>query len=311
MTCLPPRVTVVITTHNRCQDVIRAVESCLMQTESCEVLVYDDASIDLTSETLRARFPEIRVVHSEVRRGLIALRNQGFRDGQGEIVVSIDDDAFFTSADTLTQVVDMFDEYPQAAALALPFIEPYSARPTTPPLARATRMRNFTGCSHAIRRHIALKLGGYSELLVHQGEERDLSIRLLDQGFEILCADTVPLIHLYSPQRDLSRVNYYGFRNTILFCWMRLPFPECLLRAVICTFELLRYRFSWDRFGIRLAALVAGWLGLLVYWRSRFPVSRHTYRLYRRLASHGPFSAPAHASSSLSTQVHPRGESCG
>ncbi len=302
----PPRVTIVITTHNRCCDVIRAIESCLMQSEACEILVYDDASTDQTAETLRTRFPSIRVVHSETRCGYIALRNRGFREGQGEIVVSIDDDAYFTDPATLTQVVDMFDRHPLAAALALPYIEPDSGRPTMTPIPPATRMRNYIGCAHAIRRHMALELGGYPELLIHQGEERDLCIRLLDRGYEILYAGTPPIDHLYSSQRDHSRVNYYGFRNTILFCWMRLPFPECLPRAVVSTLKLLCYQFSWDQLGVRLQALAAGWFGLLIHRRCRRPVSRHTYRLFQQLPSHGPLSIPMRSSLSHPHPAHPQ-----
>lgn len=293
MSDAPPRVTIVITTHNRCLDVIRAIESCLAQTMACEILVYDDASPDQTAETLRTRFRSIRVVRTETRCGLIALRNRGFREGLGDIIVSMDDDAYFTDPATITQVVDLFDQYPLAAALALPFIEPHSARQTMSPVPRATRMRNFMGCSHAIRRHLALAMDGYPELLIHQGEERDLCIRLLDRGYEILCADTPPIVHLYSAQRDHSRVNYYGFRNTILFCWMRLPFPECLLQAVISTLKLLTYQFSWNRLGIRLQALAAGWFGLLIHQKWRCPVSRRTYRLFQHLPGHGPGFIPS------------------
>lgn len=292
MSDTPPRVTVVITTHNRCPDAIRAIESCLFQTETCEILVYDDASHDQTAETLRARFDSIRVVRSESRVGLITLRNRGFREATAEIIVSIDDDAYFTDPATLTQVVQMFDHYPLAAALALPFIEPHSARAAMPPVPRATRMRSYIGCAHAIRRHVALAVGGYLELLVHQGEERDLCIRLLDRGYEILSADTPWIVHLYSSQRDQSRVNYYGFRNTILFCWIRLPFPECLLRAVLSTWKLLCYQFTWNRLGLRLQALAAGWFGLLRYQKWRCPVSRRTYRLFQQLTSHGPCVIP-------------------
>ena len=292
----PLRVTIVITTHNRCCDVIRAIESCLMQTEACEILVYDDASQNQSAELLRARFPSIRVVRAETRCGLIALRNRGFHEGQGEIIVSIDDDAYFTDPATLTQVINMFDQHPLAAALALPYIEPESGRPTMTPVLPATRMRNYIGCAHAIRRHTALELGGYPELLIHQGEERDLCIRLLDQGYEILCAGTPPIVHLYSAQRDHSRVNYYGFRNTILFCWMRLPFPECFLHAAISTLKLLCYQFSWHRLGVRLQALAAGWFGLLLYQRWRSPVSRRTYQLFQQLPSHGPLPLPIRSS---------------
>ncbi len=308
MTTRKSRVTVVITTHNRCEEVTQAVESCLRQTEPCEVLVYDDASTDQTTDTLQARFPGIRVIHSDKRTGYITLRNRGFREATGEFIVSIDDDAYFTSPETLGEVVEMFDEFPNAAALALSYIEPYSGRETMPDLPHGTRMRNYIGCSHAVRREIALEMGSYPELLIHQGEERDLTIRLIDRGFDILFADTPPIVHLYSPKRDMSRISYYGFRNTIWFCWMRLPFPECLFRAIMQTLSLFGYQFSWGSLGERLRSLGAGWLGLIPSWRLRVPVSRNAYRQYRQFATHGPRESKSAPCPVLRTSLQPASE---
>ena len=288
-----PLVTVVITTHNRCDEVVQAVASCCSQTLACEVLVYDDASSDQTTETLQSRYPHIRVIRSESRQGYIALRNRGFREATADIVVSIDDDALFTDSHSLAGVVKTMAEFPNAAALALPYIEPYSNRATMALLPKGTRMRSYVGCAHAIRRQVAIDLGSYQVQLVHQGEERDLAIRMIDHGYEILFADTPPIVHLYSSKRDHSRVNFYGFRNTIIFCWMRIPFPNCVGRAVISTAQLLLHRFSWGSLWDKFISLGAGWLGLLLFWKIRSPVSRKAYRLYRQLASHGPLPSAA------------------
>jgi GT2 family glycosyltransferase len=281
-----PLVSIVIATRNRRQDLLVTLQSCAAQNHpSVEILVYDDASEDGSADDVRALFPQVRLFACPGRVGYIALRNRGFRDAAGEFVISLDDDAYFTDATTVSRIVEWFGAYPRAAALALPFQEP--ARTNALPASATPRpgvpLRQFMGCAHAIRRQAALELGGYPELLVHQGEERDLCIRLLDAGYEILAADTPPIIHLYSPQRERPRVDYYGFRNTLLFHWMRTPQPYWLPRMAMDTGQLLRYRFSWKSVPGRLKAIGAGWCGCIKHWRERRPVRRATYRKFRSL----------------------------
>lgn len=42
---------------------------------------------------------------------------------------------------------------------------------------------SFRGTSYALKRDVFLRLGGYREQIIHQGEESDFCIRLLDRGF--------------------------------------------------------------------------------------------------------------------------------
>lgn len=284
------KITVVITTHNRREEVVGAVDSCLRQSVPCEVLVYDDASAEPIQSLLSHYPPSVKVIRSPSRVGYIALRNRGFREASGEIVVSIDDDAYFSSPETLSRVIELFSLYPDAGAFALPYVEPNSGRETMPVLPVGTQMCNYIGCAHAIERQVALSLGGYLELLVHQGEERDLTIRMIDSGHDVLMADTPPIVHLYSPNRDHSRLSYFGYRNTILFCWIRIPFPDCVFKAVTSSVGLLLHRFRWRWLVPQLWAIAAGWFGLLRFRQYRQPVSRRTYREYTQRARHGPIA---------------------
>src|SRR5262245_50522580 len=56
-----PIASVVIVTHNRQRDVLRAVASCLAQDCALEIIVYDDASEDGVAKALSRRFPNVRI----------------------------------------------------------------------------------------------------------------------------------------------------------------------------------------------------------------------------------------------------------
>ncbi|PQO38071.1 glycosyltransferase family 2 protein [Blastopirellula marina] len=287
------KVSIVITTRNRSDDLRRALTSCYTQRGiDLEVLVYDDASTDNTSEIVSTEFPDARVVQVQERVGLIVLRNRGFREATGDYVVSIDDDAYFTSATTVRDAVEMLRENSDAAAIALPYVEPRTKDPARliSSISPGEKVRSYVGCAHLIKRDIALSMGGYREFFVHQGEERDLAIRMLEKGYGIIMGGTPPIVHDYSPKREVARMSYYGTRNTLLFAVLNLPFSAAILRLCLDSINLFRHKLTFG--GIPAQCLLIGRSLVACLWFIRFrdPVSLSTYRLFRSLPRHGPYS---------------------
>jgi glycosyltransferase involved in cell wall biosynthesis len=103
--CLPT-VAVVIVTRNRGQDALAAMRSALIQQGiRLEILVYDDASEDGSTDILESvTDPAIRLFCAKHRKGYIHWRNRGFADAESEFVFSLDDDAFFSSPYTLKEM---------------------------------------------------------------------------------------------------------------------------------------------------------------------------------------------------------------
>lgn len=289
----PPTATVVISTRNRLADLHNAIRSCLEQTGvRLEILVYDDASTDGTTETITRKFPSVRITRRDEHVGLIVLRNRGFREARGHIIFSIDDDAYFTSSQTVARTLELFDEHPRAAVVALPYVEPHTKRLMSE-FPSDRRLRGFVGCAHAMRRDLVIGLGGYREFFVHQGEERDLAIRLLDRGYEIVFGDTRPIVHTVSPRRDRPRMSFYGVRNTLLFDVLNLPLRYLLPRLAADVFNLLRYKLTIRTVPTRLYYVACGLAACIKYWPKRVPVRPATYRRYRSLPSHGPLAPDA------------------
>jgi glycosyltransferase involved in cell wall biosynthesis len=282
---------IVIATRNRRSELRVALESCLAQDyPTFEVLVYDDASADGTTDAVRTEFPEVRLFTSSQARGYLVWRNRGFGDATGAFVISIDDDAYFTDANTLRRLSELIKTYPQAGAFALPFTVPpcVTKSASTMPAPVGTQLRSFTGCAHAVRRDLAISLGGYPEYFEHQGEERHLCLRLLDAGFPTLMADTPPIVHVVSPQRDRRRLDYYGFRNTLLFTGLMAPARYVLPRLVLDSAQLMKHCFGWRNVPRRLYAILSGWGAIWKYRNERLPATRPAYVRFRSLPGHGP-----------------------
>src|SRR5262245_32019510 len=216
---------VIIATKDRKDDLRRALISTLRQTEPVEIIVLDDGSTDGTSEMVAEEFPSVLLKKSEKALGCIAQRNLGAQLCSADVIFSIDDDAEFSSPDVINQTLLAFC-HPQIGAVAIPYLEPHKSRSEfqrapTPESIWITD--SFRGTAHALRRSVFLQIGGYYEPLVHQGEEMDLCIRLLNAGFVVRLGSSDPIIHHEFSKRDWRRMDFFGRRNDIIFAWRNVP----------------------------------------------------------------------------------------
>lgn len=284
------RASVVISTRNRKDELRRAVASALEQSIRPQVIVIDDGSDDGTSQMIRAEFPEACLERFESSRGYIVQRNFGARISNAPIVVTLDDDAAFVSPNTLEQTLADFD-HPRVGAVAIPYID---VGKDPAPRQRAPRQpgihvtNNFRGTAAAVRREVFLQLGGFREFFLHQCEEDEFCLRLLNAGYVTRLGHAEPIHHFESPRRNRSRIVYHQSRNHLLFAWYDVPARAFPVHLAGTTFNCLRAGF---RAGFPAAALHGCWMGLRGMFQEhaqRRPVSASAYRLLRSLKKTGP-----------------------
>lgn len=281
--------TIVITTKNRKEDLIRALDSCMRQRGIVETLVVDDGSTDGTSALVRSCFPSVRLVRFEESRGYIRARNEAARLAEGDVIISIDDDAEFSQPSIVETVLSEMED-PRVAAVAMPFIDVNLEKKLKQcaPDRNGTWITNeFIGTAHAIRKVVFREVGGYREVLFHQCEEGDFCIRLLERGWVVRLGNSAPILHYHSPLRSQERMNVFGQRNLMLFAWHNVPMPEFIAHLITTTLNGLLWGLRRGQFFHRLRG---SWCGLLASAQElscRRPVTRRTYWFYRRLKKYG------------------------
>ena len=119
-----PRVSVIITTHNRATLLPRAVQSVLAQAyDDYEIVIVDDGSSDET-QVVVADFedPRIRPVRRNRSGGASAARNTGISKSRGEYIAFLDDDDEWTST-KLERQVAILDSSPPMVAMVYGWVD--------------------------------------------------------------------------------------------------------------------------------------------------------------------------------------------
>jgi glycosyltransferase involved in cell wall biosynthesis len=281
---------VVIVTKDRKDYLRRAIISALEQTEPVEILVLDDGSTDGTSDMVKLEFSQVRLDRTPTSLGYVAQRNRGAALCSGDVIFSIDDDAEFSTSRVVEQVLAGFS-HPRVAAIAIPYVEPKKSgqKFQYAPNADAIWVTDsFRGTSHALRRDLFLDLGGYREQIIHQGEEMDFCIRLLNEGFVVRLGFGDTIVHHEVPQRDWSRIDFYGRKNDVLFAWRNVPMPHLPAHLVATTVNGLMCAFRTGRSAAMIAGILSGYSDMFSNWHWHRPVSQRAYRLHRLLKKRGP-----------------------
>jgi GT2 family glycosyltransferase len=287
--CSRVKASVVITTKDRKDELRRALESAVGQSEPVEILVLDDGSTDGTAEMVRSEFPQVRLDQTLHSLGYIAQRNRGAQICSGDIIFSIDDDAEFSTPKVIEQTLLAFS-HPRVAAVAIPYVEPHKSRQQfqTAPNANAVWLiDSFRGTAYALRRDVFLKLGRFREKFIHQGEEMDFCIRLLNYGFVVRLGIGDTIVHHEFAKRDWSRMDFYGRRNDILFAWKNVPMPHLPVHLLGTTLNGLVHAARTGRPFAMVRGMLSGYSE--IFSESRWePVSNDVYFLYRMLKKRGP-----------------------
>ena len=273
------RTSIIITTKDRKVELREALNSAMLQ-RADEILVWDDGSVDGTSEMLAREFPQVRRLGAAQSKGLIKARTELAKAASGEILLSIDDDAVFTQPGIVSDITRYF-EHKAVAAVAIPVV---NVRRSANVLQRASAseliepIRQYIGCAHALRRDSFLLVGGYPDYLERQEEELHLAAAFHQSGLRIIKGWSDPIHHFESPRRSKAREIHLEARNLWWFALRYTPWWALVPHLAASAWNVMHhYRSPWALLGCIEAVVKCSKI-------PRTPFSSAEFRSWRELA---------------------------
>lgn len=277
-------ITIGIATRNRSRLLEKAINSAIAQSyPDKRIVVFDDASCDETP-SLQVKYPAVAWIWAEHPQGDMVARNTMMREAGTDYYLSLDDDAWFIEGDEIAQAVRQIENHPDAAAIAYDILSP--DRPEQQPRTEPYRTHMYVGCGHMLRLSAA-KAAGYYLLAPgsYGSEEKDLCIRLLDLGHQILY---LPGVHIWHDKttmaRDLTAQHRSGVCNDLVFTLRRCPSP--LVWPLLPSKVLSHLHFALKR-RLIWPSIQGVWLFLRSapqVMPTRQPVCSRTFRSFQQMS---------------------------
>lgn len=228
-------VSVIITTHNRLEQLKEAVESVRNQNyKNIELIIVNDNSTDETAKYLNELKKNIRIpmyfknLFGEKRGGNYA-RNVGIEMSEGEYIAFLDDDDFWTDEKIAKQVEKMEDDketgivYCGFKRITDDYIETIT-RPNSffkGDLKDKVFCKIFTVTSCImIKRNVLSEVNGFDEKLSHW-QEYDLLIRCLQITQVDFVDDILVVIRVNSLSKNRLSNQVEGWENSVSYLYVK------------------------------------------------------------------------------------------
>jgi GT2 family glycosyltransferase len=203
------RLSVIIVTWNRRDEVVRTLGELGAQSMPFELVVVDNGSTDGSVDAARATRPDAIVVALPENTGPAYARNRGIETATGDIIVFLDDDASFESADALARFAKRFEKDERLGIIATNIRHATTGAPELGAIPRVDRRdpprgdfdaAYFCGGGCAFRRTMCEDVGLFAEDYFYSCEELDLGWRALERGHRIVWAADIVVLHRKTEQ---------------------------------------------------------------------------------------------------------------
>jgi len=233
MFALPSRITAVMITHNRCEELLRSLAKLYALPEQFPIIVVDNDSADGSARRVAEQFPQVTVIQAGANLGAAA-RNLGVRSAQTPYVALCDDDTWWETG-SLQRAAELLECYTHVAVLTARLLNgPEALEDPVCELLEASPLSNqgplpgkpllgFLAGASVVRRCAFLEAGGFDRRFFIGGEEELLALELAVRGWTLCYVPELIVHHYPSARRDSRRRNFYLFRNRLWVSWLRRP----------------------------------------------------------------------------------------
>lgn len=257
---LARRISVVVLTHNRADELIATLERLVALPENPPIFVADNASDDNTVALVKALFPTICVIECKDNLGA-AGRNHAAACVGTDYVAFCDDDTWWEPG-SLERAVQLLDAWPNVGVLSARVVvgedqvtDPTCAVMRASPLGSdglpGPSLIGYMAGACVFRTSLFREVGGYEPRLFIGGEEELMALDVLAANQAIVYCEQLTVHHHPSPSRNSSLRRRTLARNAAWIAWLRLPWPQAC-RATLQALQLLAREGSFVRDGADL-----------------------------------------------------------
>ncbi len=237
------RVTVVVITHNRREELARTLDRLAALPERPAVIVVDNASQDGTAAFVRREHPGMTLIEADRNLGAVG-RNLAARLVRTPYIGFCDDDTWWEPG-ALRKAADLLDAHEHVAAITGRIVvepegcdDPIVAELRDSPIPRPPGSRlpgpvlgSILAGASVLRTAAFRRAGGFNARLWLGGEEELLAMDLAARGWWLCYAQEVLVHHEPSSRRESSARRRDGIRNTLWTTWLRRPAGSALRRT--------------------------------------------------------------------------------
>ncbi len=236
------RVTIVMITHNRREEVLRSLEHLRRLPECPEIVLVDNGSDDGTTTAVGTSDPRVKILKLDENLGA-AGRTVGVARASTPYVAFCDDDTWWEPG-SLGRAVELFDSHPQLAVMTGRILigpeqreDPIcgeleqSPLPDEPGLPGYPLLGFLAGAS-IVRRYAFLEAGGFESRFFIGGEEELLAVDLATRGWSLRYVPELVVHHHPSPNRNAVSRRRHLLRNALWSAWLRRPVGSAFRETV-------------------------------------------------------------------------------
>jgi GT2 family glycosyltransferase len=223
-----PKVSVIVTSHNYGQFLNECLTSIVQQTyKDYELIVFDDASTDNTSEIAKT-FAPINLIRMETKVGVVHANNLAIAQAKGKYICLINADDFIQPT-YLEKCAQVLDQFPKVGIAYTWFWHFGGDEPTNPVVfpeftLESLKSWNYILGSAMFRASAYFDVGGFSSTMSSGMEDYDMWLSICERGWE---AKLIPE-HLYNYRRHglNTRSNQFNFKVQCCKLWRKHNMPE-------------------------------------------------------------------------------------
>lgn len=210
---------------------------------------------------------QVKVVELPENLGVPAGRNVGVAQSSADVVMFLDDDAWFEDFTVADRVRAAFETDDDLSLLAFRFVDPVTRtthRRHVPRLGslgthRPGRVTAFIGGACAVRRDRYEEVDGFAADFFYANEETDLAWRLIEAGGHIYYQPDIELMH---PVLEATRHTVFfrmTARNKVWSAYRTLPLPLAAIYVLAWTLVIASRRHGKEPMRQWRAGLHEGW----------------------------------------------------